>query len=333
MPNLVVQIAKITKSKSEYKRISLTGSIIQEESLIPITEKVYHHGKLIKGKEKMVYKIKIDKDQPTTVIIFSANSDKLDFFVSKDIEGKKKLYSKTINSNGRIISYTTTEFLLYRYIYLTIYQKKGEAVIDEHLTNYAFKYINIYNESSLYLYETQMEVNNTYDDEIYKLSMKCVNCTECKVEYFIKFINRKYLIEGESLNNIAVIESKGIVKKYDDECEDGVKVVTIDEKDIKFNTDIQIIAHINNKRINEFISYDSIFIEKKEDFSTVWKVLIIIAVCVVGFFIIALLVIILIKYTKKNSNLQKRIEQASFKEDMSSEKDEDQVATNLLLDD
>ena len=52
----------------------------------------------------MVYKIKIDKDQPTTVIIFSANSDKLDFFVSKDIEGKKKLYSKTINSNGRIIS-------------------------------------------------------------------------------------------------------------------------------------------------------------------------------------------------------------------------------------
>ena len=163
--------------------------------------------------------------------------------------------------------------------------------------------------------------------------MKCVNCTECKVEYFIKFINRKYLIEGESLNNIAVIESKGIVKKYDDECEDGVKVVTIDEKDIKFNTDIQIIAHINNKRINEFISYDSIFIEKKEDFSTVWKVLIIIAVCVVGFFIIALLVIILIKYTKKNSNLQKRIEQASFKEDMSSEKDEDQVATNLLLDD
>ena len=332
MANLVVQISKIKKSKSEYNRISLTGSILQEESLIPITEKVYHHGKLIKGKEKMVYKIKIDKDQPTTVIIFSTNSDKLDFFVSKDFEGKKKLYSKTINSNGRIISYTTTEILLYRYIYLTIYQKEGNAVIDEHLTNYAFKYINIYNESSLYLYNTSMKVNNTYDNEIYKLSIKCVECDECKVEYFFKFINRENLIKGESLNNIAVIESKGIVKKYDGECQNGEIVLKIDEKDVKFDIDIQIIAHINYKAINEFISYESIFIEKKKDYSKIWTIIIIIAVCVVCLCIIILLVIILIKYSKKNANLQKRIEQTSFKEDMHSEKDEDQVATNLLLD-
>ena len=334
--NLVVQIDKNENSKIKYNSISLEGIIIQDESLIPITEKVYIHGKLKNGEEKMVHKIKVDKEQPTTVVLFSTNSDKLDFYLSQDKEGKLPIYTKIIQSNGRIISYITSA--KFEYIYIIIFQKDKQKVTNDKLTNYAIKYINIYNESSLYLYETPMKVDFSKSKNNYKISMDCIKCDYCNVEYFIKFINREHLINGESFNNIAIVESKGIVKKYDNDtkCKNG-KVI-IEEKDIKFNvSNIQVIGHIFNEKINEFIAYDSIFIKEKKDYSKTNMIIIIIAICLGCLLLIILFAFFYIKLSRKNYNLKKEVEKLSFEKEMKqeakTEDDKDQLATDLLMDD
>ena len=334
--NLLVKIDKNENSKIKYNSISLEGIIIQDESLIPITEKVYIHGKLKNGEEKMVYKLRVDKEQPTIVVFFSTNSDKLDFYLSQDKEGKLPIYSKIIQSNGRIISYITS--VKFEYIYLTVFQKDKQKVTNEQLTNYAIKYINIYNESSLYLYETSMKVDFSNNKNNYKISMDCIKCDNCNVEYFVKFINRAHLINGESFNNIAIVESKGIVKKYDNDTKCNNGKVIIEEKDIKLNvSNIQVIGHIFNEKINEFISYDSIFIKEKKDYSKTNSIIIKIAIGLGCLLLIILFAFFYIKLSRKNYNLKKEIEKMSFEKEMkqeaTSEEDKDQLATDLLMDD
>ena len=85
----------------------IEGTVIQDDSLIPITEKVYQHGKLKKGTNKIVYKLRTDKTQNIETIIFSSNSDKLDFIVSRDESGKEII---NYNNTKKSYPYKTSIF-------------------------------------------------------------------------------------------------------------------------------------------------------------------------------------------------------------------------------
>ena len=48
----------------------------------------------------------------------------------------------------------------------------------------------------------------------YTLKISKIQYEKCKVKYFVKFINKTLLGEGESFENIALLESKETVIKY-----------------------------------------------------------------------------------------------------------------------
>ena len=87
-PNLVIRISKNSKIENAdvYNHLSIEGTVIQDNSLIPMTEKVYQHGKLIKDSGEIVYKLSTNEAQNIMYIIFSSNSDLLDFKISMDNE-------------------------------------------------------------------------------------------------------------------------------------------------------------------------------------------------------------------------------------------------------
>jgi hypothetical protein len=303
----------------------MEGTVLQDDSLIPIKEKVYQYGKLKKGKERIVYKLRIDKNQTITMVIFSSNSDKLDYSISTDAQGENKLKIDKNKNNGRTISIIKTNPDYYNYIYLKVYQKDGNAVTDERLTNYVFKYVNAYDEKSIKTYKTEMGLEySTQDNNIHILKIQKVTCDKCRVTYYVKFINRKHLVEGESFKNIAVIESKGEVLKYDNVSYQNDKVV-LKAEDINFDfSNIQIIAHIAEESINEYIAYDS----KPFDKNNPLFVALIIG-GIIFFIIILVLIIIIIKACRKNTDLMDKVKDTSFKEE---EEKREGIDMEILMD-
>ena len=138
-PNLVIRISKNSNKAEEdiYNHLSIEGTVIQDDSLIPVTEKVYQHGKLKKDSEKIVYKLSTNTAQNIMYIIFSSNSDLLDFKISMDQEDNEIINEFQKNkktSEGRIITYIHSKPEKNNYIYLTIF-RKDKANKDENLTN------------------------------------------------------------------------------------------------------------------------------------------------------------------------------------------------------
>ena len=324
-PNLVIQISHITQNHNIYKQLSIEGTVIQDDSLIPITEKVYQHGKLKNGTEKIVYKLRTDKTQSIESIIFSSNSDKLDFIVSKDESGKDKInYDSTKNSNGRTIVQFKTEPQKYSYIYLTIHQKDNQKVTNDNLTNYVFKYINVNDTSLIFDYQVKsMEISYSNQEISHIVKIEPVTCKSCKVKYFVNFISRNSLVEGETFTNIAVIESKGLVKEFGNPKSDSDGKLTLESNGIK--TDfayIQVIAHISEGPINEYIAYNPKFFEQRQSSSQTEKKSGInkyaIALIIVGsllLVIIIVLVIVILKFNMANKDLMAKVQATSFQEE------------------
>ena len=324
-PNLVIQISYPYQSGNIYKQLSIEGTVIQDDSLIPITEKVYQHGKLKKGTEKIVYKLRTDKTQSIESIIFSSNSDKLDFTVSKDESGKDKInYDNKRDSNGRTIVQFKTEPLKYSYIYLTIHQKDNQKVTNDNLTNYVFKYINVNDTSFIFDYQVKStEIAYSTQETSHIIRIEPITCKSCKVKYFVNFISRNSLVEGETFTNIAVVESKGLVKEFGNPTSDSDGKLTLESNGIK--TDfayIQVIAHISEGPINEYIAYNPKFFEQKKSSSTDNTKLgsnkYAIALIIVGsllLLIIIALVIVILKFNMTNKDLMAKVQATSFQEE------------------
>ena len=340
IPNLVIQIDKNTDSTMarKYSRISLEGTVIQDDSLIPITEKVYQHGKLKQGTKQIMYKLRTDKKQPITSILFSSNSDKLDFKVSRDKDNKNLIKYEIKKSNGRIMVSFNSEPEKYNFIYLTIFQKDDKEVINDRLTNYVFKYINVNDTKYIYDYEvSSMDIQYSRNNENieHNIKIEAIKCESCNVKYFVHFISRVELVEGETFDNIAVTESKGIVKEFENEKKDTNGKITFEITGIKMDfAYIQIIAHITEGPINEFISYKSIFFEqeksnenentdKNKDTKSRSLAIALTVVGVVCGIIIISLVIMVIRFKIKNEDLMDKVKQTSFSEERND---------NLLID-
>ena len=338
IPNLVIQIDKNTDSRMarKYSRISLEGTVIQDDSLIPITEKVYQHGKLKQGTKQIMYKLRTDKTQPITSILFSSNSDKLDFKVSRDKDNNNLIKYEIKKSNGRIMVSFNSEPEKYNFVYLTIFNKDDKEVINDRLTNYVFKYINVNNTKYIYDYEvSSMDIQYTRNNENieHNIKIEAIKCENCNVKYYVHFISRVELVEGETFDNIAVTESRGIVKEFENGKKDSNGKITFEISGVKMDIAyIQIIAHITEGPINEFISYKSIFFEqetsnentdKNKDTKSRTLAIALTVVGVVCGIIIISLIIIVIRFKIKNEDLMDKVKQTSFAEERND---------NLLID-
>ena len=277
------------------------------------------------GTEKIVYKLRTDKTQSIESIIFSSNSDKLDFIVSKDESGKDKInYDNKRDSNGRTIVQFKTEPLKYSYIYLTIHQKDNKKVTNDDLTNYVFKYINVNDTSLIFDYQVKsMEIEYSNKEISHIVRIEPITCKSCKVKYFVNFISRNSLVKGETFTNIAVIESKGLVKEFGNPSKDSDGKVTLESNGIKNDfAYIQVIAHISEGPINEYIAYNpKAFEQRKSSPETEKKPntnRYAIALIIVGsllLVIIIVLIIVIFNFNMKNKDLMAKVQATSFQEE------------------
>ena len=143
----------------------------------------------------------------------------------------------------------------------------------------------------------------------------------------MKLINRTLLVEGESFENIAVVESKGTVMKYDNLTYKNDKAVLV-AKDIDYDvSNIQIIAYIINESINEFIAYNSKYIPPK---TSSFIIFVIIAVSITVL-IILVFIFFIIRTSRKNRDLMDQIQQTSFNNEDEKEEREG-IDRELLMD-
>ena len=355
-PNLVIKISKNlnTKNNEIYEHISIEGTVIQDDSYIPVTEKVYQHGKLKKDTNKIIYKLSTIEGQNIMYIIFSSNSDLLDFTISMNEDKDKIIEEFNTNrhvSEGRIITFFNPKPDQNKYINLTIFLKDNKQNQEEILTNYAFKYINTDNDSKIKLYK--LNNNNTVHikdgNSNHLIQVEYINCQNCIVTYYVNFILNSTLIQGEKFDNIAVIQSEGIIKEFEKNknliINNNNNTVNLEINDINENkifSIIQVIAHINEGSINEYIAYKSLIIntEEKEqkndpqknteennnnsDNNTLKIVFIILGCFFIG--VVVVLAIVITQFVKRNKDLLNKVNTISFKAD-----NDDEESNNDLL--
>ena len=177
------------------------------------------------------------------------------------------------------------------------------------------------------------------------ITIEVVNCDKHLVTYFVHFILRSSLVNGETFDNIAVIQSPGIIKEFknkDFEIIDNNKTI-LNVSEIPTDKDyecIQVIAYINIGTINEYIAYNTFYFEKKSDGNDLEKEKerdrkLLIVSCTLGSTIIILIIILLIiilKCNKKNKDLINKVNATSFQNDnLGCFNQEDENNPNFLM--
>ena len=331
--NLVIQISNRIQEDSKnllYSHISLEGTVIQDNSIIPVTEKVYQHGKLKNGSELIMYKLNVNRAQKIMYFVFSTNSDLLDFNISSEFgydttQIRIEIEQNKFNSNGRTITYFNSKPENNYYLILTIYKKDSKRT-NENLANYVFKYINVEDISKVRFYSidnptiSYTSQNNSH----HLINIQPITCDSCSITYYANFILKSSLIKNETFNNIALIQSKSITAEFNgnnlipENNQINLNIVGINsDRDYSF---IQVIAHINDQSINEYVSYNSVNYISKSNSNTnnqekYNKKGLIIALSVVGGVFIAVLIILIVvvvRFKKKNKDLLNQVNTVSF---------------------
>ena len=350
--NLVIQISNRVQdiiNNKLYTHISVEGTVIQDNSIIPVTEKVYQHGKLKNGSESIMYKLNVNKAQETMYFVFSSNSDLLDFNITsifdKDTDQiQDELNTNKFTSNGRIITYFNSTPANNYYLILTIY-KKDPNQDNEDLANYVFKYINVGDITKVRFYNIDIPIVSytSQNNSHHLVTLEPIICESCSITYYVNFILKSSLIKNETFNNIALIQSKSITAEFD-----GKNLIPVNNK-INLNvlginaernfSFIQVIAHINDQSINEYVAYNSVIYvpknytntTKEEEKSS--KKSVIIAVSVVGgvfLAVVIVLIVVIVKFNKKNKDLLNQVNAISFVDERNT-MNEDENTNNLII--
>ena len=350
--NLVIQISNRVQdiiNNKLYTHISVEGTVIQDNSIIPVTEKVYQHGKLKNGSESIMYKLNVNKAQGTMYFVFSSNSDLLDFNITSIFDEdtdqiQDELNTNKFTSNGRIITYFNSTPANNYYLILTIY-KKDPNQDNEDLANYVFKYINVGDITKVRFYNIDIPIVSytSQNNSHHLVTFEPIICESCSITYYVNFILKSSLIKNETFNNIALIQSKSITAEFD-----GKNLIPVNNK-INLNvlginaernfSFIQVIAHINDQSINEYVAYNSVIYvpkiytntTKEEEKSS--KKSVIIAVSVVGgvfLAVVIVLIVVIVKFNKKNKDLLNQVNAISFVDERNT-MNEDENTNNLII--
>ena len=297
--NVIIQVSKNKgyPKMTNFTRISLEASVIQDKSDIPVLSGVYHYGKLNLDTDINTYKLKTHKFGKYMRIHYSPNSDKIQYSISQK-PGEKTSFKfdemTTAKINGKIIITFNSNPKVNGFIYLNIFHNSAKAQTDK-TTNYAFKYMNSDNVKNFKLYELsdnegfQLDKKENGDKYDYTFTISPLPYTGIDVTYLIKFVAKDDWVEGEGDNCIALRESTSYVQELNNLEKKDDKLVkkyeNIDEIDYRY---VQIIALVKDNGNIEFVGYKSIYVAD----SIIWKVIIIIVVAI----IVLVIVIYLIRY-------------------------------------
>ena len=300
--NKTYVLIKLTPNFDVTDKIMILGITLSKvNSLIYPAERIYHYGELNKY-EKITYKLKGQEKYHLMRLEFGHNSGDINWSV------KRKYDENNYNSNDTDISFVIEYWhngreLLTMYIengediYLTIFNKAPQRT-KKLSYNYVFKYINSGKNGDFKNYV----VKNDY----LRLEDKDKNITMSElwnnhphnilIKYYMRLIQTNNYITSETLNSIALIESKSnfsLNSEFTTDKDTSEKLVLFNLKDsLDVYTHYNIncyIAVIEDNNDLELLSYQGSYIEGQLLKKPI-KGLVIAALCITGVVFIILLI-------------------------------------------
>ena len=274
-PTLYLRLEK----SSYYEEITFNKFDIEarvagiNDHVVPV-EEIYHYGKLGANQENVFYKLKLNKNKIFMRVQVAFNGEDLEFTLHQVINYKESNQTfpdwRASKEKGKIIITFMQPDI--DYIYLNIFKKKYGAVLNEQLTNYAFKYITAESEGDFYDYKSMSNILNCeVKHGVVSENSDTVQCIfnqihsdlgEMNVTYFLKVVENSNYIYGEQMNTIAITESPNTVFYK----RNPIAGVGDDDDKILMKGDgyfsnlgyINIIAQVQQNNIIEYVAYDAI---------------------------------------------------------------------------
>ena len=288
-PSVILKISKnmnYPKMKdTNFIRVSIETSIIQDNTEIPAIPGVYQYGKLSLSSVKNIYRLKTNRAEKYMRIHFSSGSDKINYVIGISNETTSTFsfagYEDS-NVHGKQVITFDSNPSTYTYIYLIVMHQADKASTDR-ITNYAFKYMTAGEKNQFIEYKLdsdqgfELDKKKDGDNYVYNFKLTPLSYPNTEITYFIKFVAKSDWIENEKDNSIALKESKSYVEEFTNykiESEKIVKKYTIKEIDYRY---VQVIAMVKSKDNYEFVGYGSYY----EKDAIWWKILLIILAAVI----------------------------------------------------
>ena len=331
--------------KKLFKKIRLELTVVEKNTEIPVTEKIYQYGS-INGDEIISYKLKVDNYTGDMRIQFAATSKNVNFSISDSPNTKDNIELKNLEKKEE----TGKLFVTFNkpekdYIYLNVYPVKKE--VDSKLNNYVFKYMNSISRNNFFEYKflkDYPEIRANYKDSLVKVKFNKIDKSNVDVTYSLK-VFKKGDKGAEELNKTIAFtyDSSTVMQAYNPSGE-GI-YMQMEESMKKDELDyLTVIAQIKDGPIIEYVAYEPKFKFDEEDVDNNDKPLnpngdkddddddvIIAIVASIGgaiFIILVALIVIILIYNRKTKDLLQQVNKISFADGDTKDKNE-----NLLLDD
>ena len=305
-PYVIIRLSK-TNKRTNIGDLILSSTIYQMDGLTHPSERLYHYGKL-NDRKTIVYKLQGKSNYKLMRLEFGADNYKIGWSVKRTNNTDK------YQQNDTDLSFVTEKWingreLLTMYIergediYLTIFKKDDQYFKNESITNYVFKYINSgknYDFKNYYVKNDQL----TYEPEgkkIYIQELKKIP-SYSSVNYFLKIINEDKFINEESLNTIALIETRDNITIKGKKSGDNIVFKLSDHIQLNSSKDVYYLSAYGVVNENcsdyEYIAYSSVKIKGQSKVS--FKMLVIASLAITGVSVIVLITS-LIRYCTSSS--------------------------------
>ena len=351
--NILFAIEKSDNFKTNFSSLGFEINIFSDMKTIGFSsasEGIYITGKLSQsGDNRLVYRIPCNKDKPYVRIEYAANSDFVKFALSENYESEssdKFEESKTEKKSGRnILKIKLSDDFFKKNdsdhtLFFIVFTK--ERNINRKLDYFTFKYLTQERDAGYYdniMDEKKRDLTLKIEGNNYSITFYPIQYSD--VSYFIKAIYENELTKGETVDNIAISESKGkylqinnpVIKKnesvtYNLNIEGNVSYIKVLAR---FNLYDQKVYYLYNpyqvsksKGKNEENSGS-----KKSDDNTLLYVAISIGSVLLIIAIALVIYIFIIK--NKNKDLSAQVNKISFVESGAESKEKDKDDGNLLL--
>lgn len=266
IPTLYIRIEKNEDGQfadKTFEKFSLEAQVSGvNDGVIPV-EKVYHYGRVRNTDwQQTVYRLITDKNRPIMRIQIAFNSNNLDFVVS-DSESKRSNITFLHSEKERGKVYITFKIKENQELYYLIIYKNSKTKTEEHLNNYAFKYINVRYEYELIDYPIlnsgEISISETTEnnqDVIYCTFNKLdIEKEKANITYFFKVVDNSTYYYGEEINTIAVTESP-YYTVYERNPISNEKITLTAKGNLTNWVYLNIIAQVQQNNILEYIAYN-----------------------------------------------------------------------------
>ena len=327
LPTVYIKVNKnATQIEKKYEKFDIEAQVSGVNDGVMPVEKIYHYGRVGNNRwEYTYYRLKPDIKRPYMRIQIAFNGDNLDFFISDRFNDNRRANISDIKGRkeyGKIYVTFKTDPTVEIY-YLNIFKKS--TVSEEHLNNFAFKFINAEKESNLFDYpiltSPEIEVTEKGDKENYEITCTFnrlnVDKSTVNITYFFKVVENSTHIYGEEYNTIAVTESPYYTTFVRNPTAD--KITLVAKGKLSNWVYLNVIAQVQQNNIVEYTSYNGKKLVRPnlnpsngENGSGGSNVGLFVAIGVVLFLIVIALVVAIIVFQIRNQKLMNQVKHVSF---------------------